>query len=358
MKVWVLGAGFSRRLGGPLLNELLSQMSLSTLRQRHPKTWLEESVCDYCVLGLREGMARGWWTNAEEYISALGSQDETHAHNLDEILRRLSLPGPAYHELRELETGDSFSTPAERLALNCWTAAIRIVAAQCMDFLERARFDPEGWLCYDRWSRSLAAEDVIISFNYDELVEQVFLRNKRRLRVPNPRRGEVPERYEGDQLLLKLHGGVSVRDTILHPPEPDSIANLQRNPAMIAVPGRSKSDSCMTEYDALWELAGQALRNCESLSIVGYSCPPSDEMAKALLIDGLAANRNTPSVDLVLGYDTAAATRLAALLDGLAPVRNTNLFAQDYLSLCGRNQGWQVSDVFPGDFPKDDADEE
>ena len=94
-----------------------------------------------------------------------------------------------------------------------------------MDFLERAKLDPEGWLCYDRWVRALPSTDTLVSFNYDELVESVFARNKKQLWSPNPRTDAIPEKGTGIQTLLKLHGGVTVRNTILYPPDPDSIIN-------------------------------------------------------------------------------------------------------------------------------------
>lgn len=354
MRVWILGAGFSRRLGGPLLGDLLSEISLHDLRHRHPETWLSRSACEYCVLGLREGIARGWWSNAEDYISAIGSGDATHAHNLDFALKAIPIPELEYQALREPFGGcDAWQKPEETLTHHCWTTAIGIVAAQCMDFLERSKLDPEGWLCYDRWVKSLSEGDVLVTFNYDEVVEQVFLRNRKDLWTPNPRKEAIPAQLQARQTLLKLHGGVAVRDTILYPPEPDSIANLERNPAMLAVPGRSKCDECSTEYDQLWDLASSAIRECEAVSIVGYSCPASDEMAKAMLIDSLASNKNKPIVDVVLGNDSQAASRLEALLGSLSQVRNTRLFAQDYLSLHGAGQGWQTSDVFPSDFPDD-----
>jgi hypothetical protein len=358
MRAWILGAGFSRRLGGPLLPELLTAVSLATLRHRHPGTWLVEDVCAYCVEALRIGVQRGWWANAEEYISALGSGDPTHAHNLDELLRGLHLPPENYIALRvwsdSQATSDRHDPPRqgeldERAMMVLWTTAIRLIAAQCMDFVERSKYDPEAWLCYDRWVKALPQEDVLISFNYDEVVEQVFARNGKLLRVPNPRKERVPESPEGTQLLLKLHGGVNVRDTILDPPEPDSIANLKRNPAALAVPGRSKSDECMTQYDRLWELASRVISTCDSVVLVGYSCPPSDEMAKAMLIDSLAKNTGRLPVQIVLGPRSPDAPRLVAMLNRFSMILDTGLFAQDFLSISGAGNGWATSDVWPSD---------
>ncbi|HEY0468131.1 MAG TPA: hypothetical protein VGC79_28225, partial [Polyangiaceae bacterium] len=149
-----------------------------------------------------------------------------------------------------------------------------------------------------------------------------------------------------DQVLLKLHGGVEVRDTIVHPPEPNSVANLKSNPAMIAVPGTSKASEAETSLDLIWEAASEALATADEVSIVGYSCPASDEKAKAMLLDSLGKNANRPTVDVVLGPGKPVdAQRLVALLRSIGlKVRDKGMWAQDYLSSSGVGTGWETLD--------------
>jgi hypothetical protein len=157
---------------------------------------------------------------------------------------------------------------------------------------------------------------------------------------------EIFGRDASEQILLKLHGGVSVRDTILNPTERHSVANLVRNPAMIAVPGTSKASDSETDLDALWDCASEVLSKADEVSIAGYSCPASDEKAKALLLDSLHTNANRPTVDVVLGPGNPIdAQRLIALLRSVGlEVRDAGMWAQDYLSARGVGMGWQTLD--------------
>jgi hypothetical protein len=282
-------------------------------------------------------LERRLWRNAEEYIAALGSCDPSHEHCVGEMCKDDDGHWRSWG-------GD----PAADAMNSLYCRAIAIVAAQCMEFLQRADNDLEAWLPYDRWVRTLPPEDVLISFNYDEVVEEAFSRNDKYVNAPNPRTQDGLPPSRGDQLLLKLHGGVGVRDTILDPPEEDTIANLTRNIARIAVPGISKSDAHSIHYRELWQLASAALRDADEVSIVGYSCPPSDEIAKAMLIDTLAGHSaERRPVDIVLGpKGSPAAQRLVSLLRHVGVrARDTGLFAEDYLSAHGLGQGWDVLDA-------------
>jgi hypothetical protein len=350
MKVWVIGAGFSRRLGGPLLGDLISETALKILRHRHPGTWLDGSHLDQAIQTFLAGASRGMWRDAEEYMAALASGDSTWIARIAELLRA-GMTAEAYLTLSTPSEYSSHMSPEDVVVDACWFGATQLVAAQCADFVERSQSDPEGWLPYDRWANAISSDDVIVSFNYDDVVERVMARNKRPLWVPNPRMPSLGSASKGELSLLKLHGSVTFRDTILHPREPDTVANLDRNPAFIATPGRGKRDDCLASYLELWQAASKAIASCDSLSVLGYRCPPTDEMAKAMLVDSLARRNSKPNIDLVLGDDRQATARLAALLRGHARVRNTRLFAQDYLSVFGAGTSWQNTDVFASMFP-------
>ncbi len=226
-----------------------------------------------------------------------------------------------------------------------WIYARELVAAQCVNFVEQAQNDIEQWLAYDRWVRRLPEDDVIISFNYDEVVETVFWRNEKVLLTPNPRFDRDFPIDTDAQLLLKLHGSVTFRDTI-HTGERDSIATLHHNPPFIAVPGFNKSDEAMTTFEALWECASDFLSTSDHVTIVGYSCPKTDEMAKAMLLDTISRNARRPPIDIVLGPESRDARRLLTLLRRVGlDARDTEMWAEDYLSASGVGAGWGPLDM-------------
>ncbi|MBI5611368.1 MAG: hypothetical protein HY902_21020 [Deltaproteobacteria bacterium] len=146
--------------------------------------------------------------------------------------------------------------------------------------------------------------------------------------------------------LLKLHGSVDFRDTIKEG-QADSIRNLDQNVPNIGLPGPDKLEGVLYEFNQLWDLATAAMAKADQVAIVGYGLPACDEAAKAWLLDCLRDRRDELEVDLVLGPGAPVATRLSAML-GLAgvKVRRLDMWATDYLSVCGVGQG-----LIPADAP-------
>lgn len=345
MKVWVIGAGFSRSLGGPLLNDLLSKTSLDLIRRRLPGGWAHHSECDDVVELLKHGAAEGLWTNPEEYIAALGSYDPRCQ---DSVARLMAKGFDAWEGHPE-----SWSDKKSDYMNHIWIYSIRMAAAQCMCFLSDSRNRPESWLPYRRWALSVGNQDVIVSFNYDETVEAAFMLAGCSLYRPNVRLGQKPW-LKNRVTLMKLHGGVEVRDTIKFPPVNDSMENLDSNPPEIAVPGISKGSAAESEFDELWEAASEALAKADEIAIIGYSLPPSDQVAKAMLLDSLSSNKKKPVVDIVLGpRGGSVSDRLVSMLRlvGVA-TRETGVWAEDYLTAMSIQNGWELQDFL------DDVDPE
>lgn len=290
-----------------------------------------------CGEALRSWTNEGLWTNPEEYIAALGSYDLRN----QEAASRLLNEGFASWEGYPQPYGDKKSDYLNHL----WIYSIRMVAAQCMSFLSDSRNRPETWLPYRRWALSVGRNDVIVSFNYDEAVEAAFMLAGVPLYRPNVRLGNPP-RARDAPTLMKLHGGVEIRDTIKHPPVKDSIHNLDSNPPLIAVPGSSKNDASEYDFNQLWESASEALATATEVALIGYGLPPSDQIAKAMLLDSLANNKSRPSVDIVLGPgESPHSTRLVSML-ALAGVstRDTGVSAEDYLTAVSVDRGWDMCD--------------
>lgn len=340
MPVWVLGSGFSRSLGGPLLKDLLSSRALSSLRSLSDLRWAGDDWLTAIVKQFKRGVKDDSWTNAEEYMAKLASLDH---------LAHAELGGQLRESLRSLSFHAGAGEPSDLGQMTdydiCETAGVwvnRLVAAQCMNFVERSWLEPELWLPYERWARDLnPQEDVVVTFNYDEVVEKAFDRAGCSYHCPNPRFPATIKDQAGDVLLLKLHGSVSFRDTVKEG-ETDSIRNVDSNPPFLATPGQSKADMVETEFMSLWDLAFDSIVRANFINIVGYSCPSSDEMAKAFLIEAVRSADDVKRIRIALGHDRMAAERLCGLLDH-APCKpdNTGLFATDFIAKTSRKQDWR-----------------
>jgi hypothetical protein len=315
-----------------MLRQLLTPAAVEQVRFRYPKSWLADPLCDTTSALLQHGIDQQLWNDAEGYIAALGSGDE----RLASLVAKACPDAFSARRSEDAKPTDFMNT--------LWIYARELVAAQCMNFVEEAQNDIEQWLAYDRWVKHLPDDDVIISFNYDEVVETAFWRHEKVLVTPNPRFGEdFPIDTDG-QLLLKLHGSVTFRDTI-HKGERDSIATLHHNPPFIAVPGSNKADEAVTTFEALWECASESLSKADHVTIIGYSCPKTDEMAKAMLLDTLKRNSRRPPIDVVLGTESRDARRLLTLLQSVdLDARDTEMWAEDYLSASGVGTGWEPLD--------------
>ncbi|MDD4910506.1 MAG: SIR2 family protein [Candidatus Omnitrophica bacterium] len=166
--------------------------------------------------------------------------------------------------------------------------------------------------CHVKLLDNLKKGDVIITFNYDLVIEESF--NKKNHNIWNPKFGygvsgigglsgrwvkkwlgttQTPDDFpECKVMLLKMHGSlnwlihkynkrIALKDRPLHVeksrsghPRPERISILP--------PGIAK-DIADEPYSSIWSLARSSLEKCEALIIVGYSLPETDFMAHSLL---------------------------------------------------------------------------
>ena len=72
-RVWILGAGFSRPLGGPLINDLLAFRERQLIAASLPESANAETVLDslrvraFCAYG----QASGYWQHAEDFLATV-----------------------------------------------------------------------------------------------------------------------------------------------------------------------------------------------------------------------------------------------------------------------------------------------
>jgi hypothetical protein len=324
--VWVLGAGFSKSLGGPLLPDLFSKTSYDLAKLRFPESkfpklhampvrvahWLYHygrKFADGHTLESDRSVGDSLWGHAEEFLdrldaAALAGSDGPNWKHLQEPLTRA--PG----RLKEDTDAHNLVTVA--------AAARRLLAAECSGFLLHSNMDEERWQPYVRWARQLSAEDVVISFNYDRVLETLMQDPKIPLMVLMPN----GEKREGTAPLLKLHGSVdwsrkpNADETaaVYEPDQPLFALGCHDSQISIASPGPSKLARAR-ELRPLWIEAKKALEVAESVVFVGYRFPPSDSEARSKLLEAVGSNSSYKAVHTVLGpaspQDTA---RLGQLL--------------------------------------------
>lgn len=333
--VWILGAGFSKPLGGPLLPELLSERSAAMLRARFPK--LQDHLLEREGKEVRKLVrAHGWegvppgqraWSDAEEFIEFL------------DLAAERGEDSPQLRALREYAEDSGIDLErAKALA----AAAKRFVAAECC-FFSSLDVEYEKWTPYIKWARELnEIQDTVVTFNYDLVVEVAAARSQR---VVDRALSEDSFTSKGVG-LLKLHGSVDWRmkgDTI-ELAGTEHALTCPDSEIAIASPGPSKA-RVSGALRGLWDEACESIELADAVVFVGFRFPPSDANAREALLGALNKNRQPAlRVHTVLGPRRDADTdRLEALLAHAVRSRPTRalvtvhpLFAEDFLGLVGR----------------------
>jgi len=376
--VWIVGAGFSKALGGPLLDDLFIPETLGNLRDRfrfdHTLFPLLYNVgmaphleCliwvynygrrfPYGKMALK-GKTPHWpgerlWDDVEEYLVIL----DAAAQSIPAAAATPALLGPRDDAIARLKpTVEKFlhhtgyeglaSNPKEGLTIRdviqiLSDLARRVMAAQCSAFMLGAQVESEQWQPYADWVREcLDANHTVVSFNYDFAVERVA---KDKIAVLTSNTEAVPE---GKARLLKLHGSVSwlkmANEERVNPTSSQQYgewAALSVSDArlmLLGTPGGSKRALTDTVLKGLWVLAEAAIREADAIVFLGYRFPPSDSDARSKILQAILDNRGRPYLALhsVLGPDTQRpdARRLRALLSATVGERQQMpnlLFAQ------------------------------
>ena len=174
---------------------------------------------------------------------------------------------------------------------------------------------------YVGWYNNLRQGDTIITFNYDLVVERA---SGDRVTVVTLGPQWDSEEARTRVRLLKVHGSVNWKerkpmagDEVPVEPMPDDQIFVGPHESVIAHPGRSKL--AVTEsLKLLWRYAMQAISDAREVFMIGYSMPASDNGSKKRILDSLRNNEHRNDgidIHLVLGNDTAAATRMRTMLE-------------------------------------------
>jgi len=281
---WVVGSGFSKSLGGPMLNQLFKKQD--ELAARNLLT--DEMRQVYGLFTQCE--SRGYVEHAEQFLEFVDTASKNPARL--EMLRKF-FPG--------LNAGVALQNAAT------------IVANEC-DFLDFADTNDEGWQPYNDWAKYVLSNKnhYVLSFNYDTVLEKLGW---------EPLMPDAVT-HRGPHRVLKLHGSISwVRDVdgTIYNLGLERIRKMTRAP-VIATPGPTKLGHCKDEtlLGKLWGYAKTVLREADVVVFMGYRFPPSDAHARSALLGAIGSNTK-PSlrVHTVLGPDVNGehSVRLEKLLE-------------------------------------------
>jgi hypothetical protein len=337
--VWVLGAGFSAGLGGPLLKNLFTETSQRDLTVRYPENLRELDGPTAKRVRWLYGYGSGTellWSDAEAFIEYLDLAAETppddpgprlHRDRLNGILNREGITGLSLDEMR--------------------TTARRLVAAECCGFLEGADVRSERWKPFRRWARELVEPgDTIVTFNYDDLVERLGnAQNEDAVRgvggasqfhVVLPAAEIDMRALEGKCPILKMHGSAGWTKTLSTPGgemngvKEMALAALHVPPRFMAMatPGPSKMREAQG-FGVLWDLACKRLERAAAIVFVGFRFPETDAHPREVLLGAIrehwaARGESGPTrtrFHIVLGPPGFDTERLKALLTFVGPRR-------------------------------------
>lgn len=255
-------------------------------------------------------------TDAESLIEKI----DAFSHNCPSKFRdviQATFPDFKYREL-DLQVAN-VSEFFQRLSI----LVRKSVCAECEGPLDELDEDSDRWKPYDRWFKRLSTSgDIVLSFNYDSVFQRLRVRNKN----------------AGTEKFWQLHGSATEilsNDNLVE--QNGAYKRIDSMPS-ICLPGRMKSSVDTTgPLSERWTWANHQLSECRKLSIVGYSMPPTDNLARMTILDSIAKNKNLTQVNLVLGpsFGTVTSTRIEQIIKAVASksviIQNLPFYAQDFL---------------------------
>lgn len=363
---WILGAGFSQSLGGPLLNGLLAPEVFADLDARfdhgsHPKLFdaAASAALWLHAYGRRFDQGRltrlSWrhsgdgerlWWDTEDFLDKLdAAAGEKATHASHKRLQALVTDFDARERLNGPQP--SLPLPPPNLA-SVAAASRRLVAGQCTAITDSILSESERAQPYLRWANELVQpQDSAITFNYDLVPERLYSRT-RKLRTALPPDGRIV----GEHLCpaYKLHGSINWivgEDGKINESPDDHIALTCPDVCLaLACPGPTKA-ATSKQLAGLWDKAMQAIVEADGIIFIGYRFPPTDAHSRTRILDAISANQQKSlDVRVVLGpaVNGPDVVRTKSLLEfalarrtlpnaGTLPVQVLPLYAEDYLSV-------------------------
>ena len=154
--VWVLGAGFSKPLGGPLLPQLFTEEAQRQARAVFPEpdygfwTMVIAAIPAFYRQHKRTDGNAGFWGDAEQFLDLLDSAADTLAAR-DSGLGHLPQP-IIMHLVQQTFSRLTKSTELPALLSEVRDEAKRLLVAECSAFLVELGVKSERWEPFRRWS--------------------------------------------------------------------------------------------------------------------------------------------------------------------------------------------------------------
>jgi hypothetical protein len=301
-RVFVLGAGFSKEAGHPLLAEFADTVMQMT---NNPA----------CSLRAEE---RQRFRNVVEYrheIQRVNSYFELDVDNLEHIFSLIDMASSLATTdvermiaLREdlifvlVKTLELTRRRDERLTNGVETAIHNNDLIKLREVRARDTILQE----YRAFVQALRPHDVCITFNYDTVLEDALLVFGKGPDYGFPSGQKVFKRV-GDRIrLLKLHGSVNfvltskdevtVVDHELLLNQTD--AYYQEGKPLLVPPTWNKG-ILREPLRSIWSQAGTAMANATKIYFIGYSLPDTDLAVRYLLANSLVQNRYLDSIRVV-----------------------------------------------------------
>jgi hypothetical protein len=326
--VWILGAGFSQSLGGPLLDDLFrSDPDVGLFFPDEGFPGLAQTITDIETLFQWGMRVENRWSNAEDFLAFVDDASSDSASGASSGLfgsllfraRTRSLLGEWAGKPHFTRSGDTV-----RFLVRLPSEVRRALAAECSRFLLDPDLNSERWLPYQEWAGSLVpGANTVISFIYDLGLETL---SPSKFFVPLP--SEAQTLPEMRVPVLKLHGSVNwslANDACARAEHPKILADTNGQIA-IAAPGRSKKRMIDDVFRPLWEVAKQELKRANAIIFLGYSFPKSDAKARHELLSAIREDEcgtRLRRFDIVLGHDVKQpqTQRMLALLQACSKGR-------------------------------------
>jgi hypothetical protein len=317
--VWILGAGFSKSLGGPLLDDLFAGWLVKDIRVKFP-AFAEQPLADVTskLVARFEEQQHTLWRDAEDYLDRLESAVEQG---------RGSDAWTVMTEIMRMNHGLEFVLNSTR----------RLFAASCSAFLKDCDPGTERWRPYRDWFARIHFNDTIITFNYDGVLEALndTIREKLWFYLP----GEMDA---SGVPVLKLHGSVDWRRTgggmFERTGDPFFAVSSPPSEFAIATPGPRKQ-SLVNELDQLWRKAESSIESARRIVFLGYRFPETDAESRRRLLSAIHRKVGGAfQMQTILGPDTTSdkSRRLEKLLYAASanhPVESLPMYAEDYLTI-------------------------